>query len=130
RPSADVRRAFLLRDPKTDDAQRVKRKPQLTSGARTDGTSRGRTLDAPILSQGTNQARRGSRKRPDPPLSNDGPGLATDLPGGPVMANTILSKNAGWSEVAIAPGQLYLARHVVAYLAGGIHRPVPPHQNR
>jgi hypothetical protein len=29
-------------------------------------TSRGRTLDIPILSQRTNQARRGSRKRPDP----------------------------------------------------------------
>src|SRR5262245_32406626 len=26
------------------------------------------TLDAPILSQSTNQARRGSRKRPDPPI--------------------------------------------------------------
>jgi hypothetical protein len=36
-------------------------------------------LDAPILSQGTNQARRGSRKRPDPPCGfSDGPGdLAT-----------------------------------------------------
>ena len=46
-----------------------KESPRLTSGARTDETSRGRTLDAPILSQGTNQARRGSRKRPDPPIS-------------------------------------------------------------
>src|SRR5262245_7751895 len=33
-------------------------------------------LDAPILSQSTHQARRGARKRPGPPLSNDGPGLA------------------------------------------------------
>ena len=33
-------------------------------------------LDAPILSHGTNQARRGSRKRPDPPLLTNGPGLA------------------------------------------------------
>ena len=45
------------------DTRRVKRKPQLTSGARTDGTSRGRTLDAPILSNGTNQARRGSKRQ-------------------------------------------------------------------
>src|SRR5262249_52228157 len=35
------------------------------AGARGDETSRGRTLDAPILYDGTNQARRGSRKRPD-----------------------------------------------------------------
>ena len=35
-------------------------------------------LDAPILSQGTNQARRGSRKRPDPPRGQ--PPAGQDLP--------------------------------------------------
>src|SRR5215831_8399046 len=32
------------------------------------------SLDCPILSGGTNQARRGSRKRPDPPTEDSGPG--------------------------------------------------------
>jgi len=41
-----------------------KESPRLTSGARTDETSRGRTLDTPILSGGPNQARRGSPPSP------------------------------------------------------------------
>ena len=37
------------------------------------------TLDAPILSHSTNQARRGSRKRPDPPgLGKGGAGPAAN----------------------------------------------------
>src|SRR5262249_2571847 len=41
-------------------------------------TTRAMSLDAPILTHGTHQARRASRKRPGPPLKqNDGPGLAT-----------------------------------------------------
>src|SRR5262249_6008408 len=40
-------------------------------------------LDAPILSHGRNQARRGSRKRPDPPVHATGRGLSPDrLPAG------------------------------------------------
>jgi len=43
----------------------IKKAPGLLPGLRDDCL--GGTLDAPILSQGTNQARRGSHKRPDPP---------------------------------------------------------------
>jgi hypothetical protein len=40
-------------------------------------------LDAPMLSQGTNQARHGSRKRPDPPgLGDRRAGTCHDPPGG------------------------------------------------
>src|SRR5262249_727342 len=56
--------------------QRDKESPG-RAGARGDETSRGRTLDAPILPQGKNQAGGGSGKRPDPPRPRDGSGLAT-----------------------------------------------------
>ena len=43
-------------------------------------------LDAPILSQRTSQARRGSRKRPDPPQARDG-ACHNQAKGCPIMAN-------------------------------------------
>jgi hypothetical protein len=44
------------------------------SSANKGGSLEGpKSLDAPILSPGTNHARRGSRKRPDPPMRVDGP---------------------------------------------------------
>src|SRR5262249_34681977 len=49
-----------MRQGAPDDARGMKESPG-RAGARGDETSRGRTLDAPILSQGTNHARRGSR---------------------------------------------------------------------
>jgi hypothetical protein len=48
----------------------MKEGPGGEAGAFKEETSQSRdqgALDAPILSHGTNQARRGSRKRPDPP---------------------------------------------------------------
>src|SRR5262249_602241 len=69
------------------------------AGALGDETSRGRTLDAPILSQGTHHARRGSRKRPGPPRGSAGQGLAQragrrawDAP----LGNAALSRAAEW----------------------------------
>jgi hypothetical protein len=50
-------------------------------------------LDTPILFQRTNQARRGSLKRPYPPrLSHDGPGLATTPAATGAMTEAILQK--------------------------------------
>jgi hypothetical protein len=51
------------RRPNTAD---IKESPGRAGASPKEKTSRG-TLDAPILSEGTNQARRGSHKRPDPP---------------------------------------------------------------
>ena len=58
------------------DTQVMKEGPGGEAGAFKE-TSQSRdqgALDAPILSQSTNQARRGSRKRPDPPLKQKGRG--------------------------------------------------------
>jgi hypothetical protein len=50
-------------------------------------------LDTPILFQRTNQARRGSLNRPDPPrLSHDGPGLAPTPAARGAMTEAILQK--------------------------------------
>src|SRR5262245_9902562 len=54
--SRSPRRGFAL-------GGREKEGPSSRLGLGTHETSRGRTLDAPILSHGTNQARRGSRER-------------------------------------------------------------------
>jgi len=55
--SRSPRRGFAL-------GGREKEGPSSRLGLGTHETSRGRTLDAPILSHGTNQARRGSRLAP------------------------------------------------------------------
>jgi len=66
----------------TADARRAKESPGLPRlqvvSNKGEAPRGNEPLDAPILSQGTNQARREARKRPD-----DGPGLATStaLPG-------------------------------------------------
>ena len=53
-----------------------KKAPGQPGFARVDHERKSRdhgALDVPILSQSINQARRGSRKRPDPPLDTTGP---------------------------------------------------------
>jgi hypothetical protein len=77
---------------------RTRRGFQLASNKGETLEGPGSSLDAPILSQGTNQARRGSHKRPDPPPSHDGPGLVTTafrpVTGRPVMTKNNPSKKA------------------------------------
>jgi hypothetical protein len=64
------------------DASRSKRAPGVAgaSGLYRGEWPRGNEpLDAPIVSQGINQARRGSRKRPDPALVGSGLVTTRDL---------------------------------------------------
>jgi hypothetical protein len=78
-----------------DDAQRDKESPG-RAGAFKESFKPPKdqgALDTPILFQRTNQARRGSLNRPDPPrLSHDGPGLATTPAARGAMTGAILQK--------------------------------------
>jgi hypothetical protein len=79
------------------------------------------------LSQGTNQARRGSRKRPDPPgcEAQGGPGLAMTAQSVSVHHDRDdPSKKAAFEPVKL---QLWLA--IAAYPPGRLYRAVSPDEN-
>ena len=95
------------------------------------------TLDAPILSHSTNQARRGSRKRPDPPLSRTtGRGWARPrsaqsepcprelypCPNLDVLARECERVGLGLSDPCVAPCMTSLAPSSGgAFLPGAVH---------
>ena len=67
RPGTSLSDCLIQTDPlPAADARETKKAPGVPGLKNGEKPSRG-TLDRPIISQGTNQARRGSRKRPVPP---------------------------------------------------------------
>ena len=78
-------------------------------------------LDVPILSQSMNQARRGSRKRPDPPLDTTGPGggyskrlrmLEHQLAGWAVCARALRECLIGGKASVVSSLPLLLSEHI------------------
>src|SRR6516162_11584443 len=102
-----------------------KREPRDSQGfARVDHERKSRdhgALDVPILSQSINQARRGSRKRPDPPLDTTGPEggyskrlrmLEHQLAGWAVCARALRECLIGGKASVVSSLPLLLSEHI------------------
>src|SRR6516165_8398325 len=101
-----------------------KKAPGQPGPARVDHERKSRdhgALDVPILSQSMNQARRGSRKRPDPPLDTTGPEggysrrlrmLEHQLAGWAVCARALRECLIGGKASVVSSLPLLLCEHI------------------